>query len=86
MEDTLFAGALIERLKDSYMVAEDSAIMSWRLYNQGKDDLLGYLSTSSHIRRLQRLGIFKDINYCLQHDLYDVVPVLRGNTLVGMDI
>jgi 2-phosphosulfolactate phosphatase len=36
------------------------------------------------VRRLQRLGIQKDIAYCLQKDLYDVVPVLRGSTLVAM--
>ncbi|GAB3772782.1 2-phosphosulfolactate phosphatase family protein [Spirosoma horti] len=86
MEDTLFAGALVERLKDSYAMAEDSAIMAWRLYCQGKDNLPSYLSSSSHIQRLQRLGIQKDITYCLQHDLYDVVPVLRGNALVSMQM
>jgi 2-phosphosulfolactate phosphatase len=86
MEDTLFAGALVERLKDSYTMAEDSAIMAWRLYCQGKDNLPSYLSSSSHIQRLQRLGIQKDITYCLQHDLYDVVPVLRGNALVSMQV
>lgn len=84
LEDTLFAGALVERLKDSYAMAEDSAIMAWRLYEQGKDNLAGYMANASHIRRLQRLGIQKDITYCLQHDLYDVVPVLRGNALVAM--
>ena len=85
MEDTLFAGALVARLKDSYAMAEDSAIMAWRLYEQGKDNMAAYLSNSSHIKRLQRLGIQKDITYCLQHDLYDVVPVLRGNALVAME-
>lgn len=85
MEDTLFAGALVARLKDTYATAEDSAIMAWRLYEQGKDNLIGYLANSSHIKRLQRLGIQKDITYCLQHDLYDVVPVLRGNALVVME-
>lgn len=84
LEDTLFAGALVERLKESCMMAEDSAIMAWRIYCQGQDNLIQYLANSSHIRRLQRLGIQKDIAYCLQHDLYDVVPVLRGNALVAM--
>lgn len=84
LEDTLFAGALVERLKDNYAIAEDSALMAWRLYCQGQDNLPSYLSTSSHVRRLQRLGIQKDINYCLQHDLYDVIPVLRGSALVSM--
>jgi len=86
LEDTLFAGALIERMKDEYMVPEDSGLMAWRLYVQGQKDLVGYLSNSSHVRRLHRLSINKDIMYCLQHDLYDVIPVLRGNSLVSMEV
>jgi 2-phosphosulfolactate phosphatase len=82
IEDTLFAGAVVEALKDEYFVSEDSAILAMRTYQQAKDDMLGYLANSSHIRRLQGLGINKDISYCLQHDLYDVLPVLRGNELV----
>jgi 2-phosphosulfolactate phosphatase len=82
IEDTLFAGAVVEALKDEYFVSEDSAILAMRTYLQAKDDMLGYLANSSHIRRLQGLGINKDISYCLQHDLYDVLPVLRGNELV----
>lgn len=86
LEDTLFAGALIERMKDEYMVPEDSGLMAWRLYVQGQKDLVGYLANSSHVRRLHRLSINKDIMYCLQHDLYDVIPVLRGNSLVSMEL
>lgn len=84
LEDTLFAGAVVDALKDEYFVAEDSAILAMRTYQQAKDDMIGYLANSSHIRRLHRLGINKDISYCLQKDLYDVVPVLRGNELVNM--
>jgi len=82
LEDTLFAGALVEALKDEYFVSEDSAILAMRTYQQAKDNMLAYLANSSHIRRLQGLGINKDISYCLQNDLYDVLPVLRGNELV----
>jgi 2-phosphosulfolactate phosphatase len=82
LEDTLFAGAVVEALKDEYFVSEDSAILSMRTYQQAKDNMLAYLANSSHIRRLQGLGINKDISYCLQKDLYDVLPVLRGNELV----
>jgi 2-phosphosulfolactate phosphatase len=84
LEDTLFAGALVERLQDEFIVEEDAALMAQRLYNLGKSDLLSFVATSSHVKRLQRLGIQKDISYCLQHDLYDVLPVLRGNALVKM--
>lgn len=82
LEDTLFAGAVVDALKEEYFVAEDAAILAMRAYEASKDNMLLYLSNSSHIRRLQRLGINKDIKYCLQKDLYDVVPVLRGNELV----
>ncbi len=84
MEDTLFAGALAGLLRDEFAFAEDSADMAFRLYEQGKSNLMAYVANTSHIRRLQRLGIHKDIAYCLQHDLYDVLPVLRGNALVKM--
>lgn len=85
LEDTLFAGALAEALKNEYTIQEDGALMAQRLYNQGKPNLLSFVATSSHVRRLQRLGIHKDISYSLQHDLYDVVPVLRGSSLVLME-
>ena len=81
-EDTLFAGAVVEGLKDEYFLADDSAIMAMGAYQQAKDNLAGFMANSSHVRRLQTLGINKDIKYCLQKDLYDVVPVLRGNELV----
>jgi 2-phosphosulfolactate phosphatase len=82
LEDTLFAGALVDALQEEYFVSEDSAIMAMRTYQQAADDLGKYLANSSHIRRLQNLGISKDIAYCLQKDLYDILPVLRGNELV----
>lgn len=84
LEDTLYAGAVVNALKDDYFVAEDGAMLAMRAYEHSKDNMLLYLSNSSHIRRLQKLGINKDIKYCLQKDLYDVVPVLRGNELVLM--
>jgi 2-phosphosulfolactate phosphatase len=85
LEDTLFAGALAEALKDQFMLIEDGALMAQRLYNQGKDNLPAFVANSSHVRRLQRLGIQKDITYSLQSDLYDVVPILRGNKLVPLN-
>jgi 2-phosphosulfolactate phosphatase len=84
LEDTLFAGALVDQLQDEFLIAEDAALMACRQYGVARKDLLGYVANSSHVKRLQRLGIHKDIAYCLQHDLYDVLPVLRGNALVKL--
>jgi 2-phosphosulfolactate phosphatase len=84
LEDTLFAGAVVEALTDDYMIGEDSAMMALRLYQQAQHDMLGFVSNSSHVRRLQRLGIQKDIAYCLQKNIYDNVPILRGIELVNL--
>lgn len=82
LEDSLFAGAVVDALQNEYNINEDGALMALHLYKTAEKDMLGFLANSSHVRRLQRLGIQKDITYCLQKSLYDFVPVLRGNELV----
>ncbi|GAA4314615.1 2-phosphosulfolactate phosphatase [Nibribacter koreensis] len=82
LEDTLFAGALAERLEDDFSLNHDATLAAHSMYQSAKHDLLGYLSKSSHVQRLERLHILPDIEFCLQHDVYDVVPVLEGDFLV----
>lgn len=82
LEDTVFAGALVERLKDRFSYACDAPVMAERLYQMGKNDLKEFLKDSSHIRRLKRLNIEKDIDFCLTEDQYDVVPAIRNNAIV----
>lgn len=82
MEDTLFAGAIVELLKDIFVPECDAPTAAQRLYNGAKGDLVDFLKDSSHVRRLAKLNIYKDIQFCLTPDQYDVVPVLRDNELV----
>ena len=77
LEDTVFAGALVEHLKDDFDSACDAPVIAQRLYTQARHDLKEFLKDSSHIKRLQRLNIQKDIDFCLTEDEYDVVPVIR---------
>lgn len=84
MEDTLFAGAVVEGLIKDPLFGNlaDSATASMHLYQVAKSDLNEYLRDSSHRRRLARLNLEKDIAYCLQRDISTNVPVLEGNALV----
>jgi 2-phosphosulfolactate phosphatase len=84
LEDTLYAGAVVHALKYDFTINQDTALMAQMLYKLGRKDLMGFLASSSHVGRLHRLGIHQDINYCLQTDKFDVIPVLRGNTLVAL--
>ncbi|MBL7927629.1 MAG: 2-phosphosulfolactate phosphatase [Bacteroidia bacterium] len=86
LEDTLFAGALVDALQNDFDFSDfrDSAIAAQQLYSLAKNDLYGYLDNSSHRKRLERLHIEDDIHYCLQLNKAPVVPVLRGHTLYAL--
>lgn len=82
-EDTLFAGAVLEQLKDSFDPGNDSALIARDLYNCHKHDMFEFLKSTSHFQRLSRLNIHKDIQFCLQHSVYECLPRLEGNTLIA---
>lgn len=84
LEDTLFAGAVVEQLKGSGFVVDDPAIAANDLYQLAKDDLNGYLKKTSHSERLKKLGIEADIVFCLNIDLTTAIPVLDGEKLVKL--
>jgi 2-phosphosulfolactate phosphatase len=81
LEDTLFAGAIVEKLKDFIEPDCDAPLAAQSLYNMAKEDMVKFLSTSSHVKRLAKLNIHKDIEFCLTPDQYSVVPILKDGIL-----
>src|ERR1700760_2488235 len=53
LEDTVFAGAVIEQLKSGDYKTDDPAIAANDLYQLGKNDLNAYLTKTSHSERLK---------------------------------
>lgn len=86
LEDTLFAGAVAEKLisESGFDTFCDSAIASRHLYNLAKDDLFTFLGNSSHRNRLAKLDLERDIQYCLTLNQCPVIPVMEGKYLVKM--
>ena len=84
LEDTLFAGALVHKLRPEYDYEDDSALGAERLYQGAENDLFAYLSGSSHFNRLSKLNIVRDIEYCLTPEQFEVIPVLEGEELVKL--
>jgi 2-phosphosulfolactate phosphatase len=84
LEDTLFAGAVVNQLKETNFVVDDAAIAANDLYEIAKDDLNGYLKKTSHSERLKKLGIEEDIIFCLKVDLTTAIPVLVGDALIRL--
>ena len=82
LEDTLFAGAVVEALQRTIEPACDAPLAAMQLYRSAKHDLNDALKNSSHVKRLARLGIHKDIAFCLTPNQYQVVPVLKDGVLI----
>ena len=85
LEDTLFAGAVAERISKNlrFNNLSDSSIASIDMYQSAKDDMYGFLGESSHRKRLSRLNMEEDIIFCLTMDQSTIVPLLEGDIIVS---
>ena len=83
LEDTLFAGAVMEKLRNHIEPDCDAPLAAQHLYNLAKGDMVNFLSNSSHVKRLNRLNIHKDIAYCMSVDQFQIVPRLERGVLVA---
>lgn len=86
LEDTLFAGAVAEKLLPHFGLNKmrDAVLASMHLYTIARNDLNEFLRQSSHRKRLAKLHIEKDIEYCLTLNQAPVIPVLKDGVLVNL--
>ena len=84
MEDTLFAGAVVSKIKEHFTVNCDSSHMAECLYNNANGDLYEFMkkNNASHYHRLTGFGLEKDIRHCLTPDLANVLPYYVDERLV----
>jgi len=84
IEDILFAGAVIAKVKKNFDINCDSSRIAESLYAGAKKDLYGFLKAknASHYRRLSGYGLDKDIRYCLTTDTAGVLPFFENGKLI----
>lgn len=73
LEDALCAGRLADCLADSAELS-DSAQFARSAYRETSPNLLQRVSESRHARYLSEVGLGDDVAWCLQYDIFDVVP------------
>ena len=85
IEDTLFAGAVINRIKSKFQQDCDAGQMAEILYNQAKDDLFGFMKNhnASHYERLMGYGLEEDIRFCLTIDNANLLTVYETGRLIA---
>ena len=86
LEDTICAGAITSQLlaTGKFKSDEDSSVAAKYLFLSAKDNIFGYLKSSSHRKRLKKLNLNKDIVYCLTPNTANVIPILKGDQLVEL--
>ncbi len=84
LEDTLFAGAVISRIGQGYSIDDDASISALSLFDHHRDNLEGLVRRSSHARRFTRLHMqTDDVAFCMQQNLYNILPVIEGEYIVA---
>lgn len=85
LEDTLFAGAVINRVKNNFSIKCDASQIAESLYNEAKDDLYEFMKKkdASHYHRLTNFGLEKDIRYCFNIDTDNVLPIYEDGKLIA---
>ena len=85
IEDTLFAGAVIHRIKAYFHINCDASKIAESLYEEGKEDLYSFMQKkeASHYLRLMNFGLEEDIRYCLTEDNANVLTVYEGGRLLA---
>ncbi len=86
LEDTVFAGALAEKLLESgkYETICDAVIASLDLWSIAKTDLNGYIQKAAQKGRLAAKGLDDCIEFCHQPDFTTVVPQFSDGDLVAV--
>lgn len=84
IEDMLFAGAVINQIKEHFSINCDSSQIAATVYEDAKADLFGFMQAknASHYRRLMGYGLEKDIRYCLTPDVANVLPLYENGKLI----
>jgi 2-phosphosulfolactate phosphatase len=86
LEDSLFAGALSEKLLSTgkYHTICDSTLAAMDLWEKAGSDLLGYIDKVAQRERLRRNKLDDVIEYCHTFDVTEVIPVLEGDHLKNL--
>jgi 2-phosphosulfolactate phosphatase len=83
LEDTLFAGAVVQQVKDNFNIECDSAMSAEMLYDSSKRNLEAVVRKSSHAQRFKLTHHHEDdVQFCLQQNTMNLVPVMQGEYIV----
>jgi len=88
IEDSVFAGALTERLlqTNEFYTECDSANAALNLWQHNAHDLRALIDVCAQRERLRKNNLDDCIDFCLQQDTCNVVPIFNGTALIHAEV
>ncbi|NOU48440.1 MAG: 2-phosphosulfolactate phosphatase, partial [Bacteroidales bacterium] len=84
IDDGLCAGMLIALLSQNNEIqCDDLALVLKNFYEQNETDIISGLTNCKHLNYLIDNGFEKDVMFCLQVDIFKIIPHLAGNFIVA---
>lgn len=86
IEDLLFAGNVIYNLGNGSLPQEarDGSKVAFGLYEKFRDNISDVIQSSNHAERLKEITGEKDLDYCAQRDICDILPVLNDGIITNL--
>ena len=87
LEDTLFAGALCEKVLqgNGHHTICDSTKASVDLWNLARTNLMGYIEKAAQRHRLKKNQLDDVLDYCHTPDQTAIIPALKGSAIVRLE-
>lgn len=82
IEDTLFAGAIVSRIKAHFTIHCDASLAATTLYDTKKNTMWAFIQQATHYHRLAKYGLQEDMRYCLTEDIANVLCIYKDGDLV----
>src|SRR5688500_12934080 len=84
IEDSLFAGAVISKLREHFEINCDASNMAACMYETARHDMFDFMknNNASHYHRLMNFGLERDIRHCMEMDIANVLPYYVNERLI----
>ena len=84
MDDAMCAALFIDEMQKMKPVKlSDMAITLHKAYQKDDGNLPVLLKDCYHLNLLKRNGFGEDVDYCLQKDIFDVIPKMENGMIKG---
>jgi 2-phosphosulfolactate phosphatase len=88
LEDFICAGLLVSNIINLTLKKDlnDDAILAKLAWNSAKDDLEKTILEGHHASYLKSIGFKEDVKFCVNRDIYDLIPFVQGNKICKKNV